>query len=82
MGRSERVRWEEKRIQVYADYGHTVKRTYELSKRISRGRGLPTTVPVPLENRILLCELRILGSQVARTYSLIRPLRTGFRRIW
>ena len=37
---------------------------------------------VPLENRILGRELRFLGCQAARTYSLIRPLRTGFRRIW
>src|SRR5260370_216470 len=37
---------------------------------------------VPLENRILVCELRLLGSQAARAYSFIRPLRTGFRRIW
>src|ERR1017187_10409953 len=35
---------------------------------------------VPLENRILDCELRDLGCQAARWYSLIRPLRTGFRR--
>jgi Bacterial regulatory proteins, luxR family len=27
------------------------------------------------------CELCLLGFQAARTYSLIRPLRTGFRRI-
>jgi NADPH:quinone reductase-like Zn-dependent oxidoreductase len=37
---------------------------------------------VPLGNRITGRELRILGCQAARTYSLIRPLRTGFRRIW
>src|ERR1035438_1776090 len=36
--------------------------------------------PVLLENRILDCELRDLGCQAARWYSLIRPLRTGFRR--
>ena len=37
--------------------------------------------PVPPRNRILVCELGLLGSQAAPTYSLIRPLRTGFRRI-
>jgi hypothetical protein len=37
---------------------------------------------VPLENRILGRELRLLGCQAARMYSLIRPFRTGFRRIW
>ena len=34
------------------------------------------------ENRILSRELGLLGVQAARMYSLIRPLRTGFRRIW
>ena len=43
--RSERVRWEDKRIQVYTDYGHALKRMYALSKRIARTRGLPTTAP-------------------------------------
>src|SRR5258705_9016590 len=33
--------------------------------------------PVPLENRILGLELRDLGCQAARSYSLIRPLRTA-----
>ena len=37
---------------------------------------------VPPENRILSRELGLLGVQAARMYSLIRPLRTGFRRIW
>ena len=36
---------------------------------------------VPLENRILRCGLYFSGGQAARRYSLIRPLRTGFRRI-
>ncbi len=36
---------------------------------------------VPLENRILACDLCDLRCQAARSYSLIRPLRTGFRRI-
>ena len=40
------------------------------------------SVPVPLENRTLGRELRDLGCQAARSCSLIRPLRTGFRRIW
>ncbi|HEY5358005.1 MAG TPA: hypothetical protein VIJ82_10045 [Streptosporangiaceae bacterium] len=34
--------------------------------------------PVPLENRILACDLRDLRCQAARSYSLIRPLRTSF----
>ena len=37
--------------------------------------------PVPLENRIRQVTCRSSGRQAARTYSLIRPLRTGFRRI-
>jgi hypothetical protein len=40
--RSERVRWEEKRVQVYTDYGYAAKRVYELSKRVAKTRGLPT----------------------------------------
>ena len=32
--------------------------------------------------RILACDLGSSGCQAARSYSLIRPLRTGFRRIW
>jgi hypothetical protein len=48
--RSERVRWEDKRIQIYADYGLAVKRVYELSKRICAERGFPTTAPpIPVE---------------------------------
>jgi hypothetical protein len=37
---------------------------------------------VPLENRILAHDLVLPGPQAARSYSLIRPLRTGFRLIW
>ena len=37
---------------------------------------------VPLGNRILCGELGLLEVQAARMYSLIRSLRTGFRRIW
>jgi hypothetical protein len=48
--RSQRVRWEDKRVQVYADYGHAVKRVYELSKRLAASRGLPTNAgPLSLE---------------------------------
>lgn len=43
--RSERARWQDKRIQVYAEYGNAVKRMYELSKRVCADRGLPTTAP-------------------------------------
>ena len=44
--------------------------------------GPPVLVaPVPLENRIRQVTCRSSGCQAARTYSLIRPLRTGFRRI-
>ena len=49
--RSQRVRWEDKRVQVYADYGHAVKRVYELSKRLAASRGLPTNAgPLPLDS--------------------------------
>ena len=37
--------------------------------------------PVALENRIRQLPCRSSERQAARTYSLIRPLRTGFRRI-
>ena len=37
--------------------------------------------PVPLENRIRQVTCRSSGRQAAPTYSLIRPPRTGFRRI-
>ena len=48
-----------------------------VDEALDAGTGL-----VPLENRILCGELGLLGVQAARMYSLIRPLRTGFRRIW
>ena len=38
-------------------------------------------VPVPLENWIWQVTCRSSGRQAACVYSLIRPLRTGFRRI-
>ena len=37
--------------------------------------------PVPLENRIRVVTCGSSGYQAARAYSLIRPPRTGFRRI-
>ena len=37
--------------------------------------------PVPLENRTRLEIFEFFGCQAACVYSLIRPLRTGFRRI-
>src|ERR1039457_4645204 len=40
----------------------------------------PCSPPVPLENRIQLVTC-VRRGQAARVYSLIRPLRTGFRRI-
>ena len=40
-----------------------------------------TQQPVPLENRIRLVTCGSSGYQAARAYSLIRPPRTGFRRI-
>jgi hypothetical protein len=43
---------------------------------------LPGAPAKPPENRILGRELRDLGCQAARSYSLMRPLRAGFRRIW
>src|ERR1700683_4161603 len=42
----------------------------------------PVPVPVPLENRMLAFTWAFPGPQAARSYSLIRPPRTGFRRIW
>jgi hypothetical protein len=36
---------------------------------------------VPLENTMRPGDLRVLGDQAAWAYSLIRPLRTGLRRI-
>ena len=36
---------------------------------------------MPLENRILGCDLYLSSGQAAWRYSLIRPFRTGFRRI-
>jgi hypothetical protein len=38
-------------------------------------------VAVPPENRIMALTWVFLGFQAARSYSLIGPLRTGFRRI-
>jgi len=38
--------------------------------------------PVSLGNRVLAWTRAFSGFQAARSYSLIRPLRTGFRRIW
>jgi dihydrofolate reductase len=37
--------------------------------------------PVPPENRIRRVTCRSSGRQAARSYSLIRPLKIGFRRI-
>jgi hypothetical protein len=55
--------------------------TGEVDSHISRRYDSHSDL-VPLENRILCGELRLLGVQAARAYSLIRPFRTGFRRIW
>jgi hypothetical protein len=47
--RSQHVRWEEKRVEVYAEYAHAVKTVYELSKRVAATRGFQTTTaPLPL----------------------------------
>ena len=45
------------------------------------GRPAPGKDPVPLENRIRLVTGRCSVPQAACVYSLIRPLRIGFRRI-
>jgi 3,4-dihydroxy 2-butanone 4-phosphate synthase len=49
--------------------------------QLAAGGGVMVWDPVPLENRIWQLTCRYSGCQAACTYSLIRPLRTGFRRI-
>ena len=52
-----------------------------LPGRDGRRRELRAGEPVPLENRIQLVTCRSSARQAACVYSLIRPPRTGFRRI-
>ena len=88
--RSERARWEDKRIQVYAEYGHALKRAYELSKRISASRGLPTTAqPTPVEQG--LAELSLTSIRGAELWesllllgepSTIAAAKAWHQKIW
>jgi hypothetical protein len=88
--RSQRVRWEDKRVQVYADYGHAVKRVYELSKRLAASRGLPTlAAPLPLKNgRSDLMQASIERSEKWERLLLIgdpdtiAAARTWHRTVW
>jgi len=41
--RSQAVRWDEKRLAVYADYANSVKRLFQIAMRIAAHRGLPVT---------------------------------------
>ncbi len=50
-------------------------------RRVEHRRGARPGDPVPLENRIRVVTCGSSGYQAARAYWLIRPPRTGFRRI-
>jgi hypothetical protein len=83
--RSERVRWEDKRVQIYSDYGLAVKRVYELSKRICAERGLPTTAPpIPVERG--LTELSLASIRRAELWEtlllLSNPSAIEAARAW
>jgi hypothetical protein len=88
--RSERVRWEDKRLQVYASYSHTVKRVSELSKRICASRGLPTTAP-PISVEQGLKELSDASIERAEVWesllllgdsSTVAAARSWHRSVW
>ena len=61
-----------------------VAEVLELPQHHHQVAQVPDQGPVLWRSKIgsYACELCLLGFQAARTYSLIRPLRTGFRRIW
>ena len=52
----------------------------DLFTHVAQRRGMRGYL-VPLENTMRPGDLRVLGDQAAWVYSLIRPLRTGLRRI-
>ena len=75
---AERHRDEDRRLRELTDARNALDAAAYQVERLLADLG----DSVPLENRILGRELRDLGCQATRSYSLIRPLRTGFRRIW
>jgi len=68
-------------LREYEDFYNY--RPHRALKHAAPLRQLPDGVTdlVPLEKWDSRFDLGLLGFQAARSYSLIRPLRTGFRRI-
>ena len=69
-----RQNWGEDRVHLHDEDG-------ELFSLPAGWTDVAPADPVPLENRIRLVTCESSGCQAAREYSLIRPPRTGFRRI-
>jgi hypothetical protein len=83
--REQESRWDENRAQAYADYGYTVKRHYELCKRLASSRGMPT-LSEPLDPVQALDELARSSAERAarweRVLLLGSPDTVAAARVW
>lgn len=69
--RSQAVRWDEHRLEIYAEYGHAVKRLSWLAARVAAARGFEHMVE-PLDPDIGLAELAAAeGERAVRWESVL-----------
>jgi hypothetical protein len=78
--RTQAIRWDERRLAAYADYGYAIKQIVNIASRIAAGRGL-TRGPEPLElsakNLAKLADAEITRSVSAETLRLLVDHRTS-----
>ena len=88
--RQQAARWDEKRAEIYAEYGYSVKNIFDLCKRIAAHRGLETSSE-PLDPADGLPELRgLTAERTAKWESVlllgnpetIAAARAWHRNIW
>jgi hypothetical protein len=77
--RNHAVRWDERRLSAYADYGHAVKEQVAMASRIAAARGLDFRVE-PLDasqdNLTKLAETEARRTQISETLRLLADTET------
>jgi hypothetical protein len=87
--RQQAARWDDKRAQIYADYGYTVKNVYIACLRIVENRG-PNTKSIPTDPQVFGEFERLAAERTAKWESVlllgnpetIAAARAWHRSIW
>jgi hypothetical protein len=78
--RTQAVRWDERRLAAYADYGYAIKHIVNLASRIASGRGIekgPEPLELSAENLARLADAEVNRSISAETLRLLCDYETS-----